>query len=355
MIASATETRPTPDAVTDARPAAPPPPVEHNGIVRGSLFTLAVLATATAVALLGRILGPLVFAVLLYFLVQPVAAWMMRRGLPRWAAFLLAVLALTAVLVGLGWIVAANVANLRLRSGDYQTEAVELAGRVSPGLADGVRAWLATASDEFPKHVAWTVYEATEFGLMAFFYLVFLVIDARHLPGRVRRAYPESADQVLGVVDEIASAIQRYVGVKTIVGLGMGATVAVVLALFGVPNWPLWGFLFFVLNYVTYLGSIVACVPPIALAVLEFDPWTAGLIATLLVLVRFVWIDYVEVAMSGREMNVDPVLLLVAIVFWGYFWGVVGLVLAVPIVTSLKFVLAGIRSMRPVAVLMSER
>ena len=84
------------------------------------------------------------------------------------------------------------------------------------------------------------------------------------------------------------------------------------------------------------------------------NPWVAVIVGALLVLNRLVWIDLLELRLTGRQLNVDSSLLLVFLAYWGWTWGIVGLLLAVPMLTSLKIVLANISDTWPLARLMSE-
>jgi predicted PurR-regulated permease PerM len=176
------------------------------------------------------------------------------------------------------------------------------------------------------------------------------------LAQRVHRAFPdERADHILSVAGKIGDGIERFMKVKTLVSVGMGLSTAVLLYLFGVRGWLLWGILFFAFNYITYIGSIVACVPPILLAYLDLEsPVKATTLAALVVLNRCVWIDYLEVKMAGRHLNIDSILLFLWLAYWGWVWGVVGLILAFPMINSLKIVLEHLESTRSWAVLMSE-
>jgi predicted PurR-regulated permease PerM len=113
--------------------------------------------------------------------------------------------------------------------------------------------------------------------------------------------------------------------------------------------------LFFFSNYITYIGSMAACVPPVVLAYLDLDSTVlATVLASLIVVNRYLWIDYIEIRMSGKHLNIDSVLLFVWLAYWGWVWGVIGLILAFPMVTSLKIVLESLDTTRPWAVLMSE-
>lgn len=95
--------------------------------------------------------------------------------------------------------------------------------------------------------------------------------------------------------------------------------------------------------------------PPIAIGFLRYDnSGTAALLAVLLFLNRFAWIDYVEIRLAGRRLSINAVLLLASLAHWGWFWGVKGLVLAVPMLTAAKIILANFETTRQWAILISE-
>jgi predicted PurR-regulated permease PerM len=143
---------------------------------------------------------------------------------------------------------------------------------------------------------------------------------------------------------------------KTLVSIGMAAVAAAIMAPFQLDFWPLWVFLTFALNFITYIGSLAALAPPIVVAFLQFEsPVAAGVLAGLLGLNRFLWIDYIEIRAAGKGLNLDPVLVLLAIMYWGKFGGMLGLLLAVPMLTCVKLILAHFRSTERWAILMSEK
>jgi predicted PurR-regulated permease PerM len=130
---------------------------------------------------------------------------------------------------------------------------------------------------------------------------------------------------------------------------------AALMGLFGLQGWLLWGVLFFALNYITYIGSLIACVPPVVMAYLDLgSPIAATALAVLVVVNRFVWIDFLEVKMAGRNLNIDSILLFLWLAYWGWVWGAVGLVLAFPMVASLKIVLEHVEATKGWAVVMGD-
>ncbi|MDA1040477.1 MAG: AI-2E family transporter, partial [Planctomycetota bacterium] len=198
--------------------------------------------------------------------------------------------------------------------------------------------------------------EFAEVFTLVLVYLVFLFIGSRRLPGKITRGFPgENGEQLLRIGTGIAESMERFMAVKTIVGLGMGATAGLIMAALGLDYWLLWAFLFFAANYITYIGSIAACIPPILLGFVALDSTGAAiLLAVLLVVNRLVWIDFVEIKMSGQQLNLDPTLMFLWLAYWGWVWGVLGLLLAYPMLAAVKIVLAHIKGAEGWAILLSE-
>ena len=210
-------------------------------------------------------------------------------------------------------------------------------------------------SEAIGRVLVGTAVEWLEGGLMVLFYRVFIILDAHRLPNRIRRALPETGEKVVEMGEDINQSITDYMRVKTLVSLGMAVTAAMMMAVFRLENWPLWALITFLFNYVTYVGSLGALVPPTVIAFLQFEsPIAAGILTLLLCGNRFFWIDYVEIRFAGRKLSINAVLLLVSLAYWGSFWGVTGLVLAVPMLTATKIALETFPSTRNWAILISE-
>jgi predicted PurR-regulated permease PerM len=318
------------------------------------LTAVAIILIGAAVTYLGPILKPLLSAVFVYFLIRPAADWLRRRGCPAWLAYLLLFLPASAAITGLLWVLAVNAVGFQHDWPMYKGRLLDLAARW--GLQDRVSEGLSTFTPEkLIGFVVTTGAEAAEFGLMLIFYLMFLSLTAARFPDRVRRSYPpERADRILAVGSSVSDGMARYMEVKTAVNAGLALTIGPVLAWYGVDYWLLWAVLAFALNYVTYIGSVAALAPPILLGFLELPLGTAVLLAALLVAIRFIWIDVLEVRLSGRHMNIDSLMLLVFMAYWGWAWGLIGVVLAMPIATCIREGLAAVESTRPIAGLMSE-
>jgi predicted PurR-regulated permease PerM len=352
-----------------APPSEVTPPGSSVGerIRTACLVVIAVLLALGALKLLGGILQPLLIALFLFFLLRPLAEVVVARKVPRWFAYPLLFLIAGLFILLFGVVVYANALEFQERLDDYRT-------RVQ-AWADAVARWTGQANaqghfDLEQRTVAeffdvWHQYfraalgqtlEFIECAVMVVFYLFFIFLEVQKLPRRLRRAYPpETAGKLLEIGRNIDDGIKHYLALKTVISLGLGATTGILAYLFGLDFWPLWAALAFLGNYITYVGSLAAVVPPIALAFVQFhSPWAAVALAVLLVANRFAWIDFVEIRYLGSRLNISPVLLLTSLGLFYWMWGVVGLVLAVPLITAAKIVLFNFERSRPFAIVASE-
>ena len=179
--------------------------------------------------------------------------------------------------------------------------------------------------------------DAAELIVLVFCYLVFLSLGSRKFEARVGRAFPgERGKRILAVGEGISESMERFMMVKSVIGVGMGLSAGVIMWLFGLDHWPLWAFLFFAANYITSIGSWAACVAPILIAALDLGGVPATILAILIVVNRIFWIDFLELKLSGKQLNLDPTLLFLWLSYWGWAWGILGLILAYPMMAAVK-------------------
>jgi AI-2 transport protein TqsA len=192
--------------------------------------------------------------------------------------------------------------------------------------------------------------------LVVGFYLIFPLLEARRFPERVRGGFPAAqAEHLLGIVESINRAMASYLRAKVLSSLVTAVPVVVILWAFGVSFPGMWGVLTFVGNFIPYVGSLIALVLPVLLATLELDPpWQPAAVLVLLLLVQFATNNFAEPQLTARAVDLSPLVVLVALAFWGLCWGAVGMVLAVPLTVMLKIAWENIALTRPLARLMAE-
>lgn len=181
---------------------------------------------------------------------------------------------------------------------------------------------------------------------------VFVLFEVVHLPDKIRNALGDpNADLSQGI--RVISRIKAYVVIKTWMSLATGLIIGGALELMGVDFALLWGLLAFLLNFIPNIGSIVAAIPAMVLALLQSGP--AGAIATAVVflVVNMVIGNMLEPRIMGERMDLSPLVVFFCLVFWGWVWGPVGMLLSVPLTMAMRIMLEGHANTRPFAILMA--
>jgi predicted PurR-regulated permease PerM len=187
------------------------------------------------------------------------------------------------------------------------------------------------------------------------FYLLFMLLEASRFPERIRGAFQdERAQEILGVVGRINDAMVGFLKVKVKASLYLAIPVTIALWLFGVKFAMLWGVLTFFGNFIPYVGSFVACILPIGLAFLQLDLGPAVAVAVLLLIIHNVTAYVIEPTMTGRAIDLSPLVILISLAFWAECWGLAGMLLAVPLTVMLKIVLENIPATRPLGRMLGE-
>lgn len=190
---------------------------------------------------------------------------------------------------------------------------------------------------------------------MVLVFLIFMLLGKPYFEGKVQRAFPdERGTRVAKVTTSIASQISRYLYVKLILSTVSSVLVWIVLVI-GRSDFPLtWAVLAFLLSFIPSVGTVLASVPPVLLAFVQFYPnfWVAAGIAVALLVIHQIIGCLVEPKVMGDNLNLSPMVILLSLVFWGWLWGITGALLAVPIAAAIKIVCENIEMLKPVSILM---
>lgn len=182
-------------------------------------------------------------------------------------------------------------------------------------------------------------------GVLVLIFVFFLMLGQESRDLNQPRIFHEMEDQVRG-----------YLVMKTIISALTGIAFGFTLWLFGIPLAMLFGFLAFLMNYIPNIGPIISSLTPLPLIVLEPMSFVAKIICFALIsAIQFVSGNVIETRIMGKSFDVSPVVLLLALMFFGLVWGIVGMFLATPIVSILKIVLQQYQPTKPIAEILAGR
>jgi predicted PurR-regulated permease PerM len=183
---------------------------------------------------------------------------------------------------------------------------------------------------------------------------IFILLEGSALPDKVRRV-PGVSSEAWIHLSQIVADLRRYMFLKTVMSLLTGALVALWLLLLGVDFAILLGVLAFALNYIPVIGSIVAALPGILLAFIEFGLGTGVITAVGYVVINVAVSNGIEPRYFGNGLGLSPLVVIVSVLFWGWVLGPMGMLLSVPLTMSLKIALESDEGTRWLAVLMGGR
>src|SRR5260370_12297364 len=232
-------------------------------------------------------------------------------------------------------------------SGEKRFRIRELPFFKEKGVAERTRAAFQAAVGTFLGFFSWYA--------ITFLYLLFLIAEKFTLPRRLSLAFGrEQGERVMEIVGTINQAISEYIAVKTFISFMAGLLSLAVLWYFNVDFFIMWSILIFLFNYIPYLGSWVAVGFPIVLSFLQLGSERGIWVSGLLIAIQVGLGNFIEARLAGRKLGVSPLLILLSLSFWGLLWGIMGMILAVPLLVIIKIVLENIEETKPLATLMSN-
>lgn len=329
-------------------------------LVRGAAIFVIVGGLKAA----DSVLLPLLLAAFLAGLSLPVLDALRRWGVGRWLAVGITFLALVGVLTALGFLLGQALSGFLAEVPGYLDLLLERYERVVAWLAArGIAladwwspreldaSYLVEKVSGFVGGAVRGTWEAASFVLLALVALLFLLVEATEFEGKLARALGDRREVVAGI-GAVSRNLQRYLLIKT-------GTSAMVGVLAGLATWSagvdfplIWGMLTFFLHYIPVLGAIVAGVPPALLALAVLGPGRALLLAAAFVAINFVVGNLIEPVLMGRPLGLAPLAVLISLAFWGWVWGVIGMVLSVPLTLVIKELLERSGQLRWLAVLL---
>ncbi|MCY4450694.1 MAG: AI-2E family transporter [Immundisolibacterales bacterium] len=336
---------------------------EHHPRLQSVLLAAAAFVVVVAgLKAAQALVNPFLLAVFIAVISTPALFWLESRGLPRGAALLVVILAVVGALLGLSVVVGASVNDFtndlpryteRLK-GQFGTVITTLQGlgielpQDRAGVLDQINpAWvLQLAGDLFN---GFGVVLANAFLILLT--VVFILLEASAFSGKLH-AIARNAQLTEASVDAFTGTVRRYLGIKSLMSLGTGVAVWLWLSLLGVDYPILWGLLAFLLNFVPNIGSIIAAVPAVLLALVQLGPGTALWAAAGYLAANVVFGNVLEPRFMGRGVGLSALVVFLSLIFWGWVLGPVGMFLSVPLTITAKIALAASDETRWAAVLL---
>lgn len=189
-------------------------------------------------------------------------------------------------------------------------------------------------------------------------FMFFLLLELRFAGEKVDAMFQGSIQgRVKGIVKKTISDTARFLSIKFVISLATGFLVFLMCVFLHLDFAPMWAFLAFVLNFIPTFGSIFSVIMMTIFSVLQFYPAPARTVFVLVftTLVNFILGNIVEPKVEGKNLGLSPFVILVSLTFWGWMWGLVGMIIAVPLMVIIKITCENVSFLHPVAVFLGNR
>lgn len=307
-----------------------------------------------------QILVPFLLALFIAVIGASPMVWLHRKGLPVW----LALLSVVVVILLAGTLFAGLVGNAIT---DFSRNLPFYQSRLS-GQSAALIAWLqGLGVDTSALHLSEVLDPAAAMslvgavlnglgtalanGFLVLLTVIFMLLEAAGFERKIRYLSGH-CEVTVGSFDQFIENVRAYIGIKTWISLATGAFVYVSLLFIGVDYALLWGVAAFALNYIPNIGSFIAAVPPVLLALIQLGPLHSLVTAILFVVVNVVMGNVIEPRFMGRGLGLSTLVVFLSLIFWGWVLGPVGMLLSVPLTITAKIALDANDETRWLAVLL---
>jgi len=330
-------------------------------------YILIILAISLYLIQVGRnFLIPLVLAFMTWGLLNEITNQIMKIGAgslnpPRWLATLLSISVMGLFFLGIYQLLASQSEALAAAGPVYQENFSRLLNDLM--IWAGIEQMPSTDSlfqnvniGSILSLVGGSVGSIFTSIVLVVIYTGFLFTEQKIIPIKLSALHSneEGAEETSQVFTEIATQVQRYVWMKTLVSLLTGILSYAVLKLVGVDFAAVWALLIFLLNYIPNVGSFLGVVFPALLTLLQFDTLTPFILITVgLGTVQFVVGNVVEPAYMGKSLNLSAFMIVLSLTFWGMLWGIPGMFLSVPIMVTTVIICSRFEGLRNFAIILS--
>jgi len=316
------------------------------------------------------LLVPLLLALFIAILVASPYAWLQGQGVPRWLALLAVLSVFFGAVLLVGSLIGSSAQEFSARFPVYQERLREMTA--------GIFGWLgqrniSIAESPFAEYfdpgkvmgLAASVFSGMQSllanGFLIIIMVIFILMEAPNIPGKWRAAHAgdsesnNNAEQSLARFRDAARNVNRYMAIKTTTSLITGALIALLLWLIGVDYPLLWGVMAFLLNFIPNIGSVIAAIPVVLLALVQLGVGASAMTALAYLAVNLGIGSFIEPRMMGKGLGLSTLVVFVSLIMWGWVLGIVGMLLSVPLTIAMKIALDSNQKTRWMAIMLGPR
>lgn len=317
--------------------------LNYVGGVRFWIIVMGVIVAFSAIKYASGLVNMLLLALFLTSISLAPLEWLKKKGIPATISIIIIILALLVVVGLTGIVIGSSANNFVEKMPFYQDKFNDIWNGISNflinyGIMDKGSKPLQELNPANLLPYAGTFFAG--FGnvmansLIVFFIFIFMIFESESFGKKVSYISPESSEQTHRIIIQI----RRYFGIKFITSLSTGVLITVALLIIGVDFPVLWGFLAFILNFIPSIGSFIAAIPAVLLALIQLGPWVSLVTIIVYFVINTIIGNIIEPQMMGKNLGISPLIVFISMIFFGYLLGPIGMLIATPLAILLKII-----------------
>ncbi|MBI9032505.1 AI-2E family transporter [bacterium] len=341
--------------------------------IKGFISVIAIVVLIYGMKQAQSILVPLILALFLSSVVAYPMEWLIRKKVPKAIALTLVVVTVFGIIALIGTVVGNSINEFTQKTGIYEKnltewynqtfidhaaedygDSTEIAGVTSRDIIKQVASYISpTTLMNWSKFILTSLQNIFKNIFLILIAMIFMLIETgsfKYKLNLLSEANPETKKSV----SKFMYGLWRYIGFKTLISLGTGIIITLWVSVLGLDFPLLWGLIAFLLNFIPTIGSIIASLPAILMALVQLGPGYAGLVAIGYFLTNVIIGNILEPRIMGYSLGLSTIVVFISLLFWGWVFGFTGMLLAVPLTMTVKIALESSKRSKNIAILMSS-
>ncbi len=335
----------------------------------GLIFFIIFCIIALLIIAKGIIL-PLILAIFLWFIIKEIrefmdkASWVETK-IPRWIKTVLASVTILFIIGLISNLIISNVQGLYDEIPKYQVNLEKVSAKIETkfglNIGENINNFIGEINlTSIGKNLLDSFSELFSSTFMILLYLIFILMEETSFLNKLKAVYekPNEFEEVNTLLIEIDKSLSKYISIKTLLSIITAVLSYIVLKLIGIDFAFFWAACIFILNFIPSIGSLIATLFPAIMALVQYGgtDFTPFILVVVFVgAIQLLVGNFLEPKMMGNSLNISSLVVILSLSIWGAIWGIIGMVLSVPITVMMILIFSKIKGTRDVAILLSEK